>query len=53
MLPTLIVVTALLLAAVGLHADRRRKVVEVWLCNAFAAALLAATVAGHASGHLG
>jgi hypothetical protein len=53
MLPTLIVVTAVLLGAIGLHADRHRKVVEVWLCNAFAAVLLAVTVAGHATGHLG
>ncbi|MDQ1710775.1 MAG: hypothetical protein QOE45_225 [Frankiaceae bacterium] len=52
MFATLIVLTAVLLAAVGLRAERRRRTVELWACNAAAAALLAATVAGHAVGRL-
>ena len=53
MLATLIVTTALLLAAIGLRADRRGRVLEIWLCNAVAAALLAMTVSAHASGRMG
>lgn len=53
MLGMLIVVTALLLAAVGLRAERTGRAVELWLCNAVAAALLAATVSAHASGRIG
>jgi hypothetical protein len=53
MLPTLIVVTALLLAVVGLRAERRGRAVELWFCNAVAAALLLATVTAHAAGKVG
>jgi hypothetical protein len=53
MLATLIVLTALLLGAIGLRADRRHRVAEVWVCNAVAAMLLAATVAAHAGGRVG
>lgn len=53
MLATLIVTTALLLAAVGLRAERRGRAVELWLCNAVAAALLVMTVSAHASGRIG
>jgi hypothetical protein len=50
---TLIVLTALAVAAVGLRAERRRRLTELWLCNAVAALLLGATVAAHASGRIG
>ena len=53
MLATLIVLTAVLLAAVGLRAERRGRAVELWFCNAVAAALLVATVSAHASGRIG
>lgn len=53
MLPTLIVVTALLIAVVGLRAERRGRALELWICNAVAAALLLATVSAHASGRVG
>ena len=53
MVPTLIVVTALLLAALGLRAERHRRAAELWACNAVAAVLLAVTVAGHAIGRVG
>jgi len=53
MLPTLIVTTALLLAAVGLRAERRGRAAELWVCNAVAAMLLVATVSAHASGRIG
>jgi hypothetical protein len=52
MLGTTIVLTALLLAALGLRADRHRRLVEVWLCTAVAGLLLAFTTAAHASGRL-
>jgi len=53
MLGALIVVTALVLAAMGLRADRSGRAREVWVCNAVAAALLAMTVAAHAAGRVG
>lgn len=53
MLALLIVVTAVLLAAVGLRAERHGRAVELWLCNVVAAALLLATVSAHASGRVG
>jgi hypothetical protein len=53
MLATLIVVTAFLLTALGLRAERHCQALELWACNAVAAALLAATVVGHATGRLG
>jgi hypothetical protein len=49
----LIVMTALLLAAVGLRADRGGRSREVWMCNAVAALLLGMTVAAHAAGRVG
>lgn len=53
MLPVLIVVTALLLGAMGLRAERGGRAVELWLCNAVAALLLAMTVGAHAAGRIG
>ena len=53
MLPTLIVTTALLLAAVGVRAERRGRAIELWLCNAVAAGLLAMTVSAQAAGRIG
>lgn len=53
MLATLIVLTALLLAAMGLRAERRSRLVELWICNAVAVLLLGMTVAAHASGRVG
>lgn len=53
MLATLIVLTALLLAAVGIRAERRGRAIELWLCNAVAAVLLAMTMSAHASGGIG
>lgn len=53
MLPLLIVVTAVLVGTVGLRAERRGRALELWLCNAVAAALLFATVSAHASGRIG
>lgn len=53
MLGTTIVLTALLLAVIGLRADRNRRLVEVWLCTAVAGLLLAFTTAAHAAGRLG
>jgi hypothetical protein len=53
MLTLLIVVTALALGAIGLRAERNRRVIELWLCNAAASALVVATVAGHAAGRVG
>ena len=50
MLAALIVLTAVLLATVGMRAERARRTAEVWACNAAAAALLAATVAAHSGG---
>ena len=52
MLAPLIVLTAVLLAAIGMRAERRRRVAELWACNVAASALLAATVAGHMSGRI-
>jgi hypothetical protein len=52
MLVLLIVVTAALLAAMGLRAERQKRVAELWMCNVAASALLAATVAGHVTGRL-
>jgi hypothetical protein len=52
MLALLIAATAVLLAVIGLRAERRRKVAELWACNVAASALLAATVAGHAAGRI-
>jgi hypothetical protein len=52
MLATLIVLAAVLLAVLGLRAERHRRMVELWACNAAAVALLAATVVGHASGRI-
>jgi hypothetical protein len=53
MLATLIVLTAVVLAVVGLRAERRNRLVELWLCNAVAVVLLGATVAAHAGGRVG
>ena len=53
MLTTLIMLTALLVGAIGLRAERRHRLVEVWLCNVVAVALLGATVAAHAAGRVG
>ena len=53
MLPTLIAVTALLVGALGLRAERHQRAAELWAANAVAAVLLAATVAAHASGRIG
>ena len=53
MLATLIVTTALLLAAIGVRAERRGRVLEIWLCNAVAAGLLVMTATAHASGQIG
>lgn len=53
MLPTLIVVTALLLAAIGLRAERRGRLRELWLCNLVALVLVALTASAHASGQIG
>lgn len=53
MLGTTIVLTALLLAVIGLRAERNRRLVEVWLCTAVAGLLLAFTTAAHAAGRLG
>ena len=53
MLPALIVVTALILATVGMRAERRGRASELWICNAVAAVLLLATVSAHASGRIG
>lgn len=53
MLPTMIALTALLLGAIGLRAERRGRGRELWLCNAVAAMLLLMTVSAHASGQIG
>ncbi|HWL37154.1 MAG TPA: hypothetical protein VNQ77_13285 [Frankiaceae bacterium] len=53
MLSTLIVVTALLLAALGLRAERRGRARELWLCNLVALVLVALTASAHASGQIG
>lgn len=53
MLSTLIVVTALLLAAIGLRAERRGRLRELWLCNLVALVLVALTASAHASGQIG
>ena len=52
MLALTIALAALLLAMIGLRAERRRRVAELWACNVAASALLAATVAGHVSGRI-
>jgi hypothetical protein len=53
MLPTLIVLTAVILGAMGLRAERRGRALELWFCNAVAAMLFVATVSAHASGRIG
>ena len=53
MLATLIVLTALLLAALGIRAERRGRAAEIWVCNAVATALLLMTVSAHAGGRIG
>lgn len=53
MLATMIVVTALLLAAIGLRAERRGRARELWLCNLVAVILVALTASAHASGQIG
>ena len=53
MLAALIVLTALVVGAMGLRADRSGRAREVWVCNAVAATLLAMTVAAHAAGRVG
>lgn len=45
--------TALLLAFVGLRAERNRRLAEVWICTAVAALLLGFTVAAHAAERIG
>jgi hypothetical protein len=50
MLAAAIVMTALLLAALGLRAERNSRAAEIWVCNAVAAILLGCTVAAHAGG---
>ncbi|HEU0132963.1 MAG TPA: hypothetical protein VFQ85_18440 [Mycobacteriales bacterium] len=52
MLVLTIVTTALLLGALGLYAERHRRTIELWACNAAAAVLLAATVLGHVNGRI-
>ncbi|HVF05369.1 MAG TPA: hypothetical protein VNA20_11050 [Frankiaceae bacterium] len=53
MLALLIVTTALLLAAIGVRAERDGRGREIWVCNAVAVALFAMTVSAHASGRIG
>jgi len=53
MVGTTIVLTAVLLAALGMRAERNRRLAEVWLCTAVAAVLLVLTAAAHASGQVG
>jgi hypothetical protein len=53
MLAVTIVLAALLLTALGLRAEQRRRMAELWACNVAAGALLAATVVGHATGRIG
>lgn len=53
MLATTIVLTALLLAAIGLRAERRGRARELWLCNLVALVLVALTASAHASGRIG
>jgi hypothetical protein len=53
MLTTLIVLAAFLLGGLGLRAERRHRLAELWCCNVVAVALLGATVAAHASGRVG
>ncbi|HEX8003765.1 MAG TPA: hypothetical protein VF519_13845 [Mycobacteriales bacterium] len=53
MLGTTIVLTAMLLAMVGMRAERHRRLAEVWVCTAAAAVLLGFTVAAHAAGRVG
>jgi hypothetical protein len=52
MLAATIVLTALVLGAIGLRAERNRRFAEVWVCNAVAFLLLGATVAAHAAGRI-
>jgi hypothetical protein len=53
MVGTTIVLTAVLLGALGMRAERNRRLAEVWLCTAVAAVLLVLTAAAHASGQVG
>jgi hypothetical protein len=53
MLATTIVVTALLIGALGLRAERRGRARELWLCNLVALVLVALTASAHASGQIG
>lgn len=53
MLATLILLTAVLLASVGVRAERRGRLRELWVCNAVAVMLLGATVVAHAGGRVG
>lgn len=53
MLGPTIIVTALLLAALGMRAERSRRLAEVWVCTAVAAILLGFTVVAHAAGRVG
>ena len=45
--------TAVLLGAIGLRAERHRKLAEVWVCAAAAGLLLVLTAAAHAAGRVG
>lgn len=53
MVEATIVTTAVLLGALGMRAERNRRLAEVWVCTAVAAILLVLTAAGHASGQVG
>lgn len=53
MLALLIVLTALLLAGIGVRAERHGRSSEIWACNVVAVALFAMTVSAHASGRIG
>ena len=53
MLATTIMITALLIGAIGMSAERRGRALELWICNLVAAGLLVATVTAHAAGRVG
>lgn len=53
MVEATIVTTAVLLGAIGMRAERNRRLAEVWACVVIASILLVLTAAGHASGQVG
>ena len=53
MVGTTIVVTAVLLGFLGMRAERRSRLAEVWVCVAAATVLLGLTAAAHAAGRVG